>query len=137
MPKHIHADLIMEYAKIAQETDKPWEHFEYFQPDPLDDSLADWVQCRKPISFYSNFEYRLKPRTIRIGLMDVPEPVREPLELDATYYVPRLHSTSAITAIYRWDGVCFDNAMLERGFVHLDRESAEIHARALISLTQK
>ncbi|PHM53497.1 hypothetical protein Xhom_03495 [Xenorhabdus hominickii] len=28
MAKHIHADLIMAYAKLAQETDRPWEHFE-------------------------------------------------------------------------------------------------------------
>ena len=29
MTKHIHADLMMEYAKDAMETDKPWERWEY------------------------------------------------------------------------------------------------------------
>jgi hypothetical protein len=28
--KHKHADLMLEYAKDAQETDKPWERWEYY-----------------------------------------------------------------------------------------------------------
>lgn len=26
---HVHADLMMEYAILAQVTDRPWEHFEH------------------------------------------------------------------------------------------------------------
>lgn len=30
MTKHIHAELMAEYAKDAMETDKPWERWECF-----------------------------------------------------------------------------------------------------------
>ncbi|OTA16041.1 hypothetical protein Xbed_03513 [Xenorhabdus beddingii] len=132
MAKHIHADLMMKAAEIAKTDDQWWKYFEVF--DIVDN---EFVSYDRPFTFYDHREYRLKPRTIKIGNIDVPEPVREPLADDTVYYVPVLNSSSEKPAIYRWDGVCFDNVMLERGFVHLDCESAEIHARALISLTQK
>ncbi|MDC9615264.1 hypothetical protein ABLB69_05635 [Xenorhabdus khoisanae] len=55
MPKHIHADLIAEYAKLAQTDNKPWLHFQYW------DSVADkWLDIRVDFTFCSSAKFRLK-----------------------------------------------------------------------------
>ncbi|MDE9463562.1 hypothetical protein [Xenorhabdus bovienii] len=134
MPKHVHADLMMEYAKLAQETDRPWEHFEV-----LHDDADRWCSLGGEFYFDPDKEYRLKPRTIRIGNIEVPEPVREPLEEGDEYF----HVNTGViyhrdgASISRWMGYDVDNYRLSAGLIHLDRESAELHAKALISLTQK
>ncbi|MBD2798311.1 hypothetical protein ID856_17635 [Xenorhabdus sp. 18] len=119
----------MAYAKYAQETDKPWEHFQ-----ELD--CGDWFEMAESSFFDPDLEYRLKPKTIRIGDYDVPEPVREPLELDADYWVVDLSNEKLISR-NSWDDHYFDRLQLELGIIHLDPESAELHARALVALTAK
>ncbi|MDC9607354.1 hypothetical protein [Xenorhabdus griffiniae] len=133
MPKHIHADLIMEYAKLAQETDKPWEHFQYGAFNCVDNVI--WTDCDRAINFDIHLMYRLKPRTIKIGVYDVPEPVREPLPELTHYYLPDIYADSE--EIMLWDGGIDDITWLQRGLIHLDLESAELHAKALIALTSK
>ncbi|MBD2782516.1 hypothetical protein [Xenorhabdus szentirmaii] len=132
MAKHIHADLIMAYAKYAQETSAPWT---YFQTKRLDDT--EWLDCRGPVEFWFDREYRLKPKTIRIGEFDVPEPVREPLEKGTEYYLPAVNNPYSLCSAAIYDGKPKDFERLSRGVIHLDRGSAEIHATALISLTAK
>ncbi|MDC9591992.1 hypothetical protein PSI23_22685, partial [Xenorhabdus sp. XENO-10] len=51
-----------------------------------------WIECDFKLYFHPNVEYRIKPRTIRIGDMDIPEPVREPLEEGTVYFLPRVYS---------------------------------------------
>ncbi|CDG99834.1 hypothetical protein [Xenorhabdus bovienii] len=127
---HVHADLMMEYAKLAQETDKPWEHFEF-------KFSGDWMPENIAILFLPDREYRLKPRTIRIGSVDVPEPVREPLEYKQLYFCPCVSNDETTSNSSLWTNHECDKLFLQRGLIHLDRESAELHAKALISLTQK
>ncbi|PHM61238.1 hypothetical protein [Xenorhabdus ishibashii] len=132
MAKHIHADLISEYARLSHITDRPWEYFEFKY-------WGDWLPENGEILFLPDREYRLKPRTIRIGEYDVPEPVSGLLEYDQEYYYPII-TDDAFNHLYRratWDDDSYDNARLKRDLIHLDRESAELHAKALISLTQK
>ncbi|KLU15024.1 MULTISPECIES: hypothetical protein [Xenorhabdus] len=135
MPKHIHADLINEYAKLAQKTDRPWEHFEVLATAV--DGSKYWEKCRVPIGFYSNIKYRLKPRTIKIGEYDVPEPVREALENGTEYYYPDISYGEFVCDDRTWSGDVWDKYRLSSGLIHLDRESAELHAKALIALTSK
>ncbi|MEQ2025381.1 hypothetical protein ABLB84_06230 [Xenorhabdus szentirmaii] len=135
MAKHIHADLMMEYAKLAQETDRPWEHFQFkLQGD------IEWHNPSAGLAFRDDNEYRLKPHTIKIGNYDVPEPVRKPLEDGARYYYVNTSyivcEDSAVSTSL-WGNLHGDNIILRRGFIHLTRESAELHAKALISLTKK
>ncbi|MBD2815956.1 hypothetical protein ID850_14550 [Xenorhabdus sp. Flor] len=136
MPKHIHADLIMEYARLAQETDRPWEYFEYAFAWEV--GRLYWEPCKKEIVFKEDMLYRLKPRTIKIGEIDVPEPVRDPLEYGTEYWHVDFTEVNSICASgTEWEGDCIDKMYLEQGLIHLARESAELHARALISLTSK
>ena len=129
---HPHAGLMMKYAEIAQTTDKPWEHFEVRQNDS-----CVWKAIHLPVRFYSHMEYRLKPepKTIRIGEYDVPEPVREPLEDDKEYWgVDPMAEELAWK--YKWHNALFCNLRLRRGLIHLTKEAAVIHAKALLSLTK-
>ncbi|WP_340611110.1 hypothetical protein [Xenorhabdus bharatensis] len=132
MPKHIHADLISEYARLSHITDRPWEYFEVDRNNEI-----GWRPCSSDIGFNPGFKYRLKPRTIKIGEYDVPEPVRERLSDNDVYYSPTVEQGSGSFSRYTWHGDLFDIRALSNGLIHLDRESAELHAKALISLTQQ
>lgn len=129
---HPHAELMMEYAKIAQTTDKPWEHFEVWQNDS-----CVWKSIHLPVRFYSHMEYRLKPepKTIRIGKYDVPEPVREPLKNGTTCWYPKLSNIDLIDG-YIWCNDDTDVRLLSYGLIHLTEEAAKAHAEALLSLTK-
>ncbi|WP_141557306.1 hypothetical protein [Xenorhabdus cabanillasii] len=133
MTKHIHAELLTEYARISHATNEPWTHF---QTRRLGDK--EWHNCRGPVEFWFDQEYRLKPKTIRIGGFDVPEPERIPLETGTDYYhvgSSALYLGGAVLS--HWENSGIDNARLYAGLIHLDCKSAELHAKALISLTQK
>lgn len=74
------------------------------------------------------------PKTIRIGEYDVPAPVREPLEDDKEYWgVDPMAEELAWK--YKWNNALFCNLMFRRGLIHLTKEAAVIHAKALLSLT--
>ncbi|WP_258087423.1 hypothetical protein [Xenorhabdus bovienii] len=81
---HVHADLMMKAAEIAQTDAEWWKHFQAKNDDKI-----GWRNLGGEIAFIegTGFEYRLKPRTVRIG--------------------------------------------------NFDRESAVMHAKALLSLTAK
>ncbi|PHM56543.1 hypothetical protein Xsto_04148 [Xenorhabdus stockiae] len=131
MPKHIHADLISEYARLSHITDRPWEYFEFFYN-------GEWGQCNVEIRFSQDCEYRLKPRTIKIGEIEFSEPVRVKLKYDNKYYYPIItHGGKDGIDWSYWKNSKLDNGRLNSGLIHLDRESAELHAKALISLTSK
>ncbi|WFQ80945.1 hypothetical protein PXH59_07600 [Xenorhabdus sp. SF857] len=129
MPKHIHADLITEYARLSHITDRPWEYFQYRYADG-----NDWLEYDHDFGFHPEIDFRLKPRTIKIGDIEVPEPVREALKFGTEYHIP---SIEYLSYCFTWSDDRRDTERLQRGLIHPDRESAELHARALISLTSK
>ena len=129
---HPHFDLMMKYVEIAQTTDKPWEAFQ------VKGFVDEWLDVSAAILFNENLQYRLKPeppKTIRIGEYDVPEPVREPLEDDKEYWVVD-PTAKELAWKYQWNNALFCNLMLRRGLIHLTKEAAVIHAKALLSLTK-
>jgi len=63
MSKHVHADLMMQYAQDAMETDNPNERWEFFSKHFCRwESIGQWAPCwdeeeqyrRKPVSRYLN-----------------------------------------------------------------------------------
>ncbi|WP_340618743.1 hypothetical protein [Xenorhabdus entomophaga] len=134
MPKHIHADLISEYARLSHITDRPWEYFQYRYADG-----NDWLEHENDFGFHPEIDFRLKPRTIKIGEYEVPEPVREPLKQGTRYYMPQVidhyKEDEDLYEEDKWDNVAIDYRRLNKGLIHKDRESAELHAKALIALT--
>ena len=76
------------------------------------------------------------PKTIRIGEYDVPEPVRKPLEDDDKEYWGVDLMAEELACKYKWNNALFCNLMFRRGLIHLTKEAAVIHAKALLSLTK-
>ena len=66
----------------------------------------------------------------------MPEPVRRPLEDEQEYFVADVVSEN-FTRSFFWDDDDADNDMLKAGIIHLTREAAEAHAKALLSFTEK
>lgn len=83
--------------------------------------------------FYSGAKYRIKPRTIRIGEYDVPEPMREAPNAGSRYYIPAILGCGCMSVV--WADDPHDISALNDGLVHSTLEAAQLHAKALISLT--
>ena len=84
--------------------------------------------------FYDNYEYRIKPRIIKIGDMEVPAPETEAPDDGVRYYFFSSYG-SEITDNVCWRGDAMDIRMLKHGLVHLTEEAATAHARALIAIS--
>ena len=78
-------------------------------------------------------EWRLAPKTIKIGQYEVPEPVREPLNPGQKFWV-----VSPFNGLdsYTWDGDKEDFFALESGFVHLGEQDAQQHYEVLKKLLE-
>ena len=131
--KHIHAELMMEYAKDAMETDEPWERWEYYSHrctwEPFKISGPSWGE---------ESEYRRKARTININGHEVPEPYRGEMKKDQPYFIPRI-GWMGCEGNYEeevWINCTYDNNMIHRGLIHLNKEAAMAHAKALESFTK-
>jgi hypothetical protein len=124
---HPHADLMAQYAEDAKVTDKPWELWQYNDTGIWDDLGCSPAWCTAT-------QYRRKPKTIKIGEFDVPAPeTKRPVE-GTQYYYPTLVSEVGYASA-RWDNDGFDKKLLEQGLVHLTKEAAILHTKALLSLT--
>lgn len=98
-----------------------------------------WLPKGKTTGFVVDGKYRIKPRTIMIGDIEVPEPMREaPAESSNVFAVDISCCGPDINLVigsnYREK---YHRQMLDRGLLHSSRESAIAHAKALIALTAK
>ena len=124
--KHKHAELMMQYAQDAMETDKPWERWEVF----IKDSWLDLGEC---FFFAKEEEYRRKPKMISVTLangevVSWPEPHRAELDnRDAYYFV----DVDGSVIGEKWHGIAWDMGTLSNGHIHLTEENAIQHAAAL------
>ena len=133
--KHKHAELMMQYAQDAMETDKPWELWEMRFP-----TNKTWSNCTDgDMHFSLQFEYRRKPKMISVTLAngDVvswPEPHRAELDnRDAYYYVDVDGSVMG----EKWHGFAWDRGTLSNGYIHLTKEAAEQHSHALFKINNQ
>jgi hypothetical protein len=78
-------------------------------------------------------DWRIKQKTININGFEVPEPVRDKLEEGDLYFIPEALTIEA----YDWSDDEIDNNLLKWGLIHLTKEAAELHIKALISFTQR
>ena len=94
-----------------------------------------WVAKAEHLGFTMYDTYRIKPKTIRIGEYDVPEPLREMPARGATYYVADM-VTPESPRKYTWVGDTSDIGWFNRGILHSTRDAAVFHAQALLPLTE-
>jgi len=130
MTKHVHAELMMQYALDAAETDKPWERWEF-----TDDSSCWLSSLNTHPSWYPDFNYRRKPKFILINGIEVPEPMQEAPKLGTTYWV----ADTAANSLYslQWDDCYTDCTYLQKGVCHRTEEAAKLHVTAMLSFTAK
>ena len=66
MIKHVHAELMLQYAHDAQETDKPWERWQW-QTKLMQEGDV-WGNCFPNTSFDGSYKYRRKPKMLSVTL---------------------------------------------------------------------
>lgn len=107
------------------DTDDMWQEF-----DPLSNGV-----CIGSI-FEKKFKFRLAQEMITIGDVSFPKPESEPLEYDTEYWATDPTNQHYTThAPNHWHDDRIDRRYLRRGLVHLTRENAIAHAKALIKLS--
>lgn len=119
----------------------PAVRFEWLYP-----ASDHWVSCtshREVLCHLTDkVPVRLKPeppnKTIRIGEFDVPEPLRSipPGSLSMSFYSFELCNEMHQVFCFRGLNHPRYTHMLRVGIVHMTREAADLHARALLSFTQ-
>lgn len=99
-----------------------WYNFKNAEPDLL--------------SFEIGEDYRIKPKTITVNGIEVPEPIRkEPTKGDTLYFIPVLSSPSFYAQVY-WNGDETDHHRLKHGLLHHTKEAAIAHAKAMLGIKE-
>ena len=132
MAKHIHADLMLQYAQDAMETDKPWERWEV-----SGEVTGTWISLSERFSFMAKHQYRRKPKMLSVTLVSGevvswPEPHRTELEYGDPYFY--FTPTHGDIVLKKWDRAPWDISTLSNGYIHLTKEAAEQHAAALLKI---
>ena len=124
--QHIHHDMIVAWAKnptkqiqCSEKSDEYWVNVE-----------PDWN---------TNLRYRFKPEEPKLLTIigadgkarSYPEPCKVKPKYDTIYYYP---STTDMAHCSNWWDDCVDNEWFNYGIVHLTKEAAEAHAKAMLGV---
>ena len=135
MTAHKHAALMLQYARDAMETDKPWERWEYSDTSTLNQHgekiRDDWYDCGENPDWHPGVKYHRKPQTIKVGKWEFPKPIAFTPEIDTIYWVIRLHPKGFAPDDLIWSGDGDDFDLLGNRMIHLSREAAQAHADVL------
>ena len=138
MTAHRHAQLMLQYARDAAETEKPWERWEwrdFYEGAP-------WKKLSFHPLWYTHNDYRRKPQTIKVTVngkeMEFPEPSKVEPAIGATYWVVKPTSRYGyVPDSYVWDGGRTDSGFLEHRMIHLFEDSAQAHANVLNAICRE
>lgn len=86
------------------------------------------------------YPLRIKPKVININGIEVPEPMREMPPEGTSVYWPGFGPDSGDTHTESADVGCYPAMLpylLRKGLLHLTKEAATIHAKALLSFTRR
>lgn len=124
--KHKHADIMMEYAQVAQESETPWEEFEF-----CDEGAENWRQLVCSPIFCKTFSYRRKPKMSKIGDYEYPAAETKVPVIGSPYFYPCVY-LHELHSYDNYEGYPTDDSILLRGMLHLTKENAIAHAKAII-----
>jgi hypothetical protein len=117
--KHVHADLIKQWADDTSiEIQMRIKH-----------SNTSWANAYRPL-WDSEREYRIKPKLIRVGRHEWPEPLKE--VIGGVMYTVNL-VTREINELYTLKP---STMAVAAGVAHATREAAEQHRDALICISK-
>ena len=80
-----------------------------------------------------DYEFRLKPRTIKVNGREIVAGETAAPELRSTYWSPWF-SKDELVCVVRWSDDGVDKNFLKRGLVHLTKENAIAHAKAMLGI---
>ena len=134
MTKHAHAELMLQYAHDAQETDKPWERWQYFHR-----GTEEWKSLKK-LNWNPNVMYRRKPKMLSVTLsngeiVSWPEPLNKLPEHDTQLWYLQGGSTYSYCNAYDNNYLMID--ALKNGTLHLTQENAIRHIDALYKINNQ
>lgn len=78
-------------------------------------------------------EYRVKPDTIMVNGIEVPEPQRVAPADDKRYWITDVTAIEPDEFELCWAGTECEMTWLQRGLVHLSKENAIAHAKAMVA----
>lgn len=123
--KHKHYDLIVAWA--ANPSQKVW----------YKGSGDDWRPVEISPSWRYEYDWHIgehpPKRKIKIGETEIDAPEIESLRVGTEYFVPNVGRYNHADLI-DWRDSDLDQNMLKRGLVHLNKEAAIAHAKALIKV---
>lgn len=128
MTKHVHADLMMQYAKDAMNTETPWELWERYNP-----KMDKWEPLIKEPYWSPTHQYRHAQLPITINGRRVPAPCKDPLKHGEIYYITSL---AGVPNVFCWYNSPSDFGFLNKGIVHRTQQAAIEHRDALLSFTR-
>ena len=79
-----------------------------------------------------NAAYRRKLEMIMVNDIEVPKPESEALKYGTQYWVPHTYTKDCVIKI-NWENDDLDQRAMARGLVHLTRDAAIAHAKALLN----
>ena len=85
---------------------------------------------------YMPNRYRVKPATITVNGIEVPEPMRERPPSGTRYFAASLARDDLASPLV-WDDDDQDRIMLSRGVAHLTKDAAIAHAEAMIAPSKR
>ena len=116
---------MLQYAKDAAETDKPWERWE-FNPN------STWHLCENNPGWFTDSEYRRKPQVIRVGRHEFPKPITEAPEEGTVYWTIEVDGWNGFyVEHYKWRQNGEDESCIRQGLIHLSESAAQAHADVL------
>ena len=130
MTAHKHAENMRLFAEDALQSKTPWLHW---QCRAVGDIEWEDFDGGCPI-WHDDIEYRRKPKTIRIGERDVPEPMTEAPEMESTFFAVNFSYYEGFFET-SWDGCDIDQLLLKSGTCHTTKAAAKAHAEALIFIS--
>lgn len=126
--QHVHHDMIIAWAKNPK--------LEVQFKSKIDKYC--WYTDEQP-GWDIDYEYRFKPEEPKLLTIigadgkarSYPEPCKEKPKYDTIYYYP---STTDMAHCSNWWDDCVDNEWFNYGIVHLTKEAAELHAKAMLGI---
>lgn len=79
--------------------------------------------------------WELAPETIEINGIEVPKPETTAPSCGTRFYIPVLHDVTELYAKLFWNNSKLLHEFLAKGLIHLSKDNAIAHAKALLSFT--
>jgi hypothetical protein len=129
-----HAENRKLYAQDALETDTPWERWEFNAGILHDEQWKGWHVLDQPPKWYSEYQYRRIPQTLNINGHEVPMPLYARPDGVEVVYAPIVLMPHLYVAMRTW-AIAHDEWRL--GIYHLTAEAAVLHAKAILSFSER